>query len=113
MTNMSKMQKQLRLAGISLLLLLLAGTNSAELSPQGSRLAESLGMLLGLPLDVHQPRADPSTVPDFLMATYDCWNSLRASRNRTQCMPVHDPAAKDVLEGVNIVRGIEGTGMCV
>lgn len=92
-------------------LLLLAATNSAQLSHRGSILAENLGLLLGLPLDLDMPRGNYSAAPDFLMNVYNCWSALGSSKNRADCLPpVHDPTVKDQLEDVNVVRSIKGTG---
>lgn len=93
----------------TLLLLLVAGLNSAELSRQSSRLAENLGMLLGLPLDVEVPRTNASAVPKFLMDVYNCWTNLGANPDRASCLPVSDRTAKN-LDDVNVVRGLKGTG---
>ena len=93
----------------SLLVLIAAGLNSAELSRQGSRLAENLGMLLGLPLDEDVPRTNASAVPSFLMDVYNCWTELGSDDNRASCLPVGDRTAKH-LNDVNVVRGIKGTG---
>ena len=110
---MQKQQRNLqKLTHVSFLLLLVAGLNSAELSRQGSRLAENLGMLLGLPLDMEVPRTNASTVPQFLMDVYNCWTNLGPNPDRASCLPVSDRAAKN-LEDVNVVRGIKGTGTCI
>lgn len=94
----------------TLIFLLLALPNSAELSHQASRLAENLGMLLGLPLDLDVPRGNVSSVPDFLMSIYNCWTTLGSSGDRSSCLPVHDTVDKERLEDVNVVRSIKGTG---
>ena len=92
-----------------IVLLLAVGLNSAELSRQGTRLAENLGILLGLPLDVDVPRANASAVPRFLVNVYDCWTGLDANADRSACLPVSDRTAKN-LNDVNVVRGMKGTG---
>lgn len=96
-------------------LLLLAATNSALLSQRATRLAENLGILLGLPLDLDMPRANVSAAPEFLMDVYNCWSSLGSAKNRASCLPtLQDPTAKDLLEDVNVVRSIKGTGqLCI
>jgi hypothetical protein len=96
------------LSCISLFLLLTFSPNSAELSRQASRLAENLGLLLGLPLDVDIPRANASAVPRFLMDVYNCWTSLGATRDRSSCLPVSGRTSKN-LNDVNVVRGMKGS----
>lgn len=92
-------------------LLLLAAINSALLSRRATRLAENLGLLLGLPLDIDMPRQNASAAPEFLMNIYNCWTALGSSENRASCLPtLQDPTAKDMLEDVNVVRSIKGTG---
>ena len=108
---------QLQLTSLSYLVLvalLSAPSSGAQLSRQASRLAENLGLLLGLPLDTDMPRENTSSAPDFLMDVYNCWTGLGASDDRSSCLPVHDPAVKDRLEDVNVVRSIKATaGQCM
>ena len=108
-------EMQLQLTSLTLLAVLLSAPFSdAQLSRQASRLAENLGLLLGLPLDTDMPRENTSSAPDFLMDVYNCWTGLGASDDRSSCLPVHDPAAKDRLEDVNVVRSIRATaGQCM
>ena len=90
--------------------LLVAG-NRAQLSPKGSRLAESLGLLLGLPLDLDMRSDSSNTAPSFLMKIYNCWSALGSSEDRSQCLTdVPESTPRGVLEDVNVVRSIRGTG---
>lgn len=82
--------------------------STAELGPQGSRLAQSLGMLLGLPLDVEAPPVNSSSVPTFLLDIYNCWSSLRPEDSRAACLP--GSVSKDSLEDVDEVQSIKATG---
>ena len=73
-------------------------------------MAEDLGMLLGLPLDIDMPVENPSSAPNFLMNIYDCWTTLGSSESRASCLPVPASTSRDLLEDVNVVRSIKGTG---
>ena len=112
-TNRQIMQQRQRLTCYCFTFLLLATSVCGQLSPQASRLAENLGMLLGLPLDVDLPNTNSSAAPDFLVDVYNCWTALKGSKNRASCLPVHDAEDKDSLEDVNVVRSIQGAGMYV
>lgn len=88
---------------------LVAGSR-AELSQKGSRLAESLGLLLGLPLDLDLSSNTASAAPSFLMEIYNCWSRLGSSDDRSHCLPAPGSAPEGVLKDVNVARSIRGTG---
>ena len=90
------------------LLLVCSSSCRAQLSPEGSRLAQSLGMLLGLPLDMEAPPANSSSAPPFLVDIYNCWSALSPAESRASCLP--SSAAKQLLEDVDEVRSIKGIG---
>ena len=93
----------------TLLALLVAG-NTAQLSPKGSRLAESLGLLLGLPLDLDLGTSYSNNAPKFLMDIYNCWSSPGSPENRAKCLQPVPGAVPRLLEDVNVVKTIKGTG---
>ena len=106
----AKKMQLFNLTCYALSFLMLATCNSAELSRRASRMAEDLGMLLGLPLDIDMPVENPSSAPNFLMNIYDCWTTLGSSESRASCLPVPASTSRDLLEDVNVVRSIKGTG---
>lgn len=95
---------------LALLFSLFVAGNQAQLSPKSSRLAESLGLLLGLPLDLDMGSDTSNTAPSFLMDIYNCWSALGSSGDRAHCLSVPGSAPKGLLEDVNVVRSIKGTG---